>query len=86
MIASAKMFYQNQWYTNDWPIFHSKNFDVKDTHVSDQAIIDNIDEIFQKIRKDCHKATYDMVASLNIDQESAFDHLLRTVYREKREV
>jgi len=54
----------SNWFRRFW----NRNFDVKDALYSGRPIVENVDEILQKIEENCHVSSYDITKVLNIDQ------------------
>jgi len=47
--------------------FRDENFDIKDVFCSGCHIVENVNEIFQKIEENRHVSNYDIAKELNID-------------------
>jgi len=47
--------------------FRGGNFNVKDALLSGRLIMENVDEIFQKIEGNRHVSSYNIAKELNID-------------------
>ncbi|XP_067206337.1 histone-lysine N-methyltransferase SETMAR-like [Linepithema humile] len=66
--------------------FRDGNFDIKDAPRSGRSIVENVDEIFQKIEKDRHISSYDIAKELNIDHKTVLGHLRKAGYTKKLDV
>ena len=67
--------------------FRHGNFDVKDIHHSSYGrhIVENIDEIYQKIEENCHVSNYDISKELSIDHKTVLE-LRKAGYTKKLDV
>lgn len=66
--------------------FRSGNFDVKDAPRSGRPIVENIDEIMQKVEQDRHISSVCIAKELNIHHQTVLNHLQKAGYKKKLDV
>ncbi|KAG5348438.1 SETMR methyltransferase, partial [Acromyrmex charruanus] len=60
--------------------FRDGNFDVKDAYRSGRPIVENVDEILQKVKENRHVSSYDIAKELNIDHKTVLGCLRKAGY------